>query len=372
VNPAARNREERTMNRWLVLTMSLLALLAAPAPADEPKTRTEQQLLAELKKLAEPPEQKDVRDLDADERREFMGKRAQSALKTIGEFETRFPNSTALPEARSEALKAVGGVDDDSVAEAAAKLAAALRDSSPKGSDYAAEADLFLGGQKLHKALRGITSVDEFRTAWQKNVETLRKDVETYMRAYPKYRAGADAVAVLARMAQMAGDEKSEQFFVALVDKHQPDHPLARVAARDRAVGKEFDFTYTPIGSDKAVSLKDLRGKAVVVYFWAVWCVPCKAETKRLTELYEKYHKDGLEVIAVSLDEKEELVPKFMKVKKIEWPNWVGESARKFAAEWGVDSLPAQFVIDRAGRLRNSDALGKLEEILPGLLKDRE
>jgi len=48
--------------------------------------------------------------------------------------------------------------------------------------------------------------------------------------------------------------------------------------------------------------------------------VPCKAETKRLTELYQKHHKDGLEVIAVSLDEKEELVPKFVKVKKIEWP----------------------------------------------------
>jgi len=147
---------------------------------------------------------------------------------------------------------------------------------------------------------------------------------------------------------------------------------FARSAARHKAVGKEFDFAYTPLGATSPARLKDLRGKVVVVYFWAVWCVPCKAETKRLTELYEKHHKDGLEIIAVSLDEKEELVPKFVKVKKIEWPQWVGESARKFAAEWGVDSLPVELVIDRTGRLRHADAVGKLDDLLPQLLKEKE
>src|SRR5262249_14204443 len=156
----------------------------------------------------------------------------------------------------------------------------------------------------------------------------------------------------------------------ALVEKHQPGHPLVRVAARHRAVGKAFDFAYTPLGSDAPVRLKDLRGKVVVVYFWAVWCVPCKPETKRLTELYQKHHKDRLEVLAVSLDEKEELVPKFVKVKKVEWPQWVGESARRFAAEWGVERLPVQLVIDRQGRLHHPDAVGKLEALLPALLKE--
>ena len=65
---------------------------------------------------------------------------------------------------------------------------------------------------------------------------------------------------------------------------------------------------YQPLGTDRPARLRELRGKVVVVYFWAVWCVPCKPETKRLTELYEKYHKAGLEIIAVSLDEKETLV----------------------------------------------------------------
>jgi thiol-disulfide isomerase/thioredoxin len=359
------------MNRWLALT-TLLALAAAPAAADEPKQLSEQQLLAELKKLTTPPTKKDLRGLDPDEVRALLDRRAREALKAVAEFESRFPRSEGLAEARSEALTAVGAADDEEIAAAAAKVAKALRDGSPKGSDRAAQADLFLLGQDFRKSLSDVKSVDDFRAAWQKRAGPLSEAMTTYIAAYPKYRPGADAVAMLAHMAEAAGDEKTERALVALVEKHQPDHPLARTAARHNAVGKEFDFTYTPLGAASPARLKDLRGKVVVVYFWAVWCVPCKAETKRLTELYEKYHKEGLEIVAVSLDEKEELVPKFVKVKKIEWPQWVGESARKFAVEWGVDRLPVELVIDRKGQLRNADAVGKLEELLPQLLKEKE
>jgi thiol-disulfide isomerase/thioredoxin len=359
------------MNRRLALTM-LLTLAAVPAVADEPKKRTEQELLAELKKLATPPARKETRGLDADQVRALLKERARSALKVVGEFQERFPKSADLAGARSEALTAAGATDDDEVGTAAAKVAKALRDSSPKGSDQAAQADLFLIGLNFRQSLGELTSVDDFRAAWRKQAAALRKEAAEFLEAYPKYRPGADAVAELARMAEVAGDETSERALVALVEKYQPDHPLVRAAARLKAVGREFDFAYTPLGADRPARLKDLRGKVVVVYFWAVWCVPCKAETKRLTELYQKYHKDGLEILAVSLDEREELVPKFVKVKKIEWPQWVGESARRFAAEWGVDSLPVELVIDRRGRLRQADAVGKLEGLLPELLKEKE
>jgi len=358
------------MSRWLAATM--LFVVVAPAAADDPKTTTEQELLAQLKKLAAPPAKKDLRGLDADEVRAFKKERARTALKLVSEFETRFPRSPALAQARSEALTAVEGVDDEEVAAAAAKVAKALRDDSPKGSDQAGHAELFLHGQEFRKTFRDTTSVEDFRALWKKRASSIRKKAEDFMTAYPKYRHGADAVASLAHMAESAGDEETERFIVALIEKHQPDHPLVRAAARHKAVGKDFDFTYTPLGTDSPVRLKDSRGKVVVVYFWAVWCVPCKAETKRLTELYQKHHKDGLEIIAVSLDEKEELVPKFVKVKKIEWPQWVGEAARRFAAEWGVDRLPVQFVIDRKGRLHHADAVGKLEAMLPELLKEKE
>jgi thiol-disulfide isomerase/thioredoxin len=358
------------MNRWLVTT-TLFILLAAAATAGAPQERTEAQLLAELKQLAQPPEPKQLRDLDRQEVAELMKARAKSAVKIMAEFEARFPKSPDLPTARSETLSAVGQVDDEDTAAAAAKVAKALLSGAAKGSDHAAQAQLFLHGQAFHKALAGVKLVDDFRAAWAKLADKVRQEAEAYMASYPNYRPGADAVAVLARLAQIAGDDKSEKFFAALIEKHQPGHPLARTAARHKAVGKEFDFPYTPLGSDKTVRLKELRGKVVVIYFWAVWCVPCKAETRLLAELYDKYHKDGLEVVGVSVDEKEELVAKYVKEKKIEWPQWVGEGARKFAADWGVESIPTQFVIDRAGRLQNADAVGSLEELIPTLLREK-
>jgi thiol-disulfide isomerase/thioredoxin len=353
---------------FALLTMVVLA--GALAAADEPKKHTEGELLAELKKLAAPPTKKDVRDLDPDEVRELLKERARTALKIVEELETRFPSSEALAQARSETLQAVGSVDDEEVARSASKVARALREGAARGSDHAAQADLFLIGQDFRKALHRVKSVEEFQEAWKKHADELRKAAEGYMAAYPHYRPGADAVAMLVRLAQVAHDDKAEHFFAALIAKHQPEHPLARTAVRMKTVGKEFDFEYTPLGAEKPAHLKDLRGKVVVVYFWAVWCLPCKAETKRLMELYEKHHGEGLEVVAVSLDEKEELVPRYVKVKKVPWPQWVGPAARKFAADWGVDHLPTQFVIDRHGRLHNANAIGTLEEQLPGLLKE--
>src|SRR5262249_19320963 len=135
-----------SMTRWLALT-TLLALAAAsptaadPLTADDPKKSTEQELLVQLTKLAAPPARKEVRGLDADELRAFQTNRAKAALKLVGEFETRFPRSPALARARSEVLTGVEGVDDEEVAAAAAKVAKALLDDSPKGSDLAGHAD---------------------------------------------------------------------------------------------------------------------------------------------------------------------------------------------------------------------------------------
>ena len=71
------------------------------------------------------------------------------------------------------------------------------------------------------------------------------------------------------------------------------------------AVGKPFDLEFTEAISGTDISMKGLKGKVVVVDFWATWCGPCVAEMPKMKTLYAEYKDKGVEFIGVSLDQKE-------------------------------------------------------------------
>lgn len=141
-------------------------------------------------------------------------------------------------------------------------------------------------------------------------------------------------------------------------------------------VGKPFDLEFTDAISGKAVSMKSLKGKVVVLDFWATRCGPCVAEMPRMKRLYAEYRDKEVEFIGVSLDRGHGSLAKlkeFVRDNEIGWPQFYQGEDRmgKFSASWGVYSIPAVFVIDKEGRLFSEEALGKLETILPSLLNPR-
>ncbi len=115
------------------------------------------------------------------------------------------------------------------------------------------------------------------------------------------------------------------------------------------------------------MSLKEWRGKVVVVNFWASWCVPCVAEMEQLKELQAK-HKDGLVLVGFGLDEKDAAATRFLARHKPAWRQVIGKEARAVGAKFGVETVPLQLVIDRERTLHTIDALGKLEGVLEKLL----
>ena len=110
------------------------------------------------------------------------------------------------------------------------------------------------------------------------------------------------------------------------------------------------DFTLQSLDG-KNVRLSDLRGKAVLLNFWATWCGPCKIETPWLVEMQDKYGAQGLQVVGVAMDDSgKDEIAKFAKDMGMNYPVLLGKEA--VGDDYGgVPALPESFFISRDGKI---------------------
>ena len=122
----------------------------------------------------------------------------------------------------------------------------------------------------------------------------------------------------------------------------------------------------------KFIALSSLKGKVVLLDFWASWCRPCRAENPNVVRLYNKYKDKGFTVYSVSLDQNKDKWLAAIAQDKLTWSNHVSElTGWKSSAgnKYGVSSIPKTFLIDAKGKiiaydLRGNDLEKKLSEIL--------
>lgn len=120
------------------------------------------------------------------------------------------------------------------------------------------------------------------------------------------------------------------------------------IANPDRA-RKDYapDFRLTTL-QGQVLSLDQLAGRVVVLDFWATWCHPCVESVPDLKDLSKKYAGQGLVLISVSADEKEEAWREFIEKKKMDWPQY-WDSQGQVARMFGVHAFPTYIVIDDKG-----------------------
>ncbi len=122
---------------------------------------------------------------------------------------------------------------------------------------------------------------------------------------------------------------------------------LARLEADDRQ-REHLDFTLRDL-SGKSWTFSELRGKVVLVNFWATWCPPCRKEMPDLETLYQRFSARGFVVLSIS-DEKAEKVEPFIRERKVLFPVLL-DPERKVNEMFVVEGIPKSFVYDREGKL---------------------
>ena len=181
----------------------------------------------------------------------------------------------------------------------------------------------------------------------------------------------------LAEAAIAAGEiDVARKVYEALIEKFGTDSP--NLVQKIRAEISRLDMVGTPAPTVAAldlngatVRLADLKGKYVLVDFWATWCAPCTTDLPRLQAAYAKYHPKGFEVVAVSLDESKKVVDEFVKARNLPWKQIHNATASGDLVEaFGVQTIPSTFLIDPAGKIIRLELQGvALDKALETLIR---
>ena len=298
----------------------------------------------------------------------------QAADKILAQVKPADPLHDPAAKMKLESLMMLGRFGDEKAAADMATYAATLINSPSK--DLAKEAQRLVVVSEAQQILssgdaKAAEGLVEKTTAM---LAADPDDIQTAGLAMQlagafEHMPGGEAVAaaayrsfgpVLAKSSNEQIQKMGESFAGTLRRLSLPGHPME---IRGTLLnGKPFDQ-------------KSLAGKVVLVDFWATWCGPCVAEIPNVLEQYEKYHKDGFEVVGISLDQEREALEKFVDEQKLPWPILFEEPKgdgwqHPLATFYGISGIPTVVLIGRDGNVITLDARGeKLGERLDALFK---
>jgi thiol-disulfide isomerase/thioredoxin len=136
-------------------------------------------------------------------------------------------------------------------------------------------------------------------------------------------------------------------------------------------VGEPLDLKFTAVDG-REVDLAKLRGKVVLIDFWATWCGPCIGELPHVLEAYRKFHDKGFEIVGISFDQDKAALERLTKERGMTWPQYFDGKGWKndFGVKYGIRGIPAMWLIDQQGKVATTngrqDLAGQVEKLLAG------
>jgi len=277
------------------------------------------------------------------------------------DFYTKFPNSPKAKDAQKQEFQlltiAARQFGDATQADRLTALET-VRLNDPSASE---DEKLQVRMAAVQRLMNGLP---ETREAFEKSVRALQKD-------FPKRPEVYQAMMILL---QRSEGDKARSVAREIADSEAPDEIKAMAKGtlkRLEALGKPVDIQYTAVDG-RSVDLAKLKGKVVLIDFWATWCAPCMGELPNVKAAYTKLHEKGFEIVGISFDDDKDALEKTLKEKEMTWPQYFDGKkwGNKYGQEFGINGIPTMWLIDKQGNLRDIEARSGLEDKVVKLLAE--
>jgi thiol-disulfide isomerase/thioredoxin len=278
-------------------------------------------------------------------------------------FYTQFPNSSHALDAKMEEFDYIG-------------VALQLRATDQLPRLTTVEKALMDDPNLSEQQRFSLRRSDIERAAKAKEAESedaglaeFEKGVRALQKEFPHE---PEAQKMLLEVASASEGEKARAILLDVAAN--PASEEVKAAAADQlkkldALGKPVELQFMAVDG-REVDLAKMKGKVVLIDFWATWCPPCVAEVPDVVAAYDKLHSKGFEIIGVSLDKDKNSLTQFVASQKMAWPQFFDGQywQNKYARQFGIESIPAMWLLDKKGNLRDMngrlDLGGKVEKLL--------
>jgi len=293
---------------------------------------------------------------------------AGEAAAKAKEFYTKFPEHQMAGEARTREHYLLGVAVQLGNTNAIAVLNA-LEESRLKDPNLS-EDDRFQ--LRVGQLQRSVASRRDTEPAAA--MTDLEKGARALMKEFPNR---AELSGLLINVAQGWLDQNQPDKARALAQELVESKPEAEVLSEAETILKRLDRLGKPLAlafkatDGRDVDIQAMKGKVLLIDFWATWCGPCMAELPKVKATYERLKPKGFEILGISLDRELGELEKVLAREKMSWPQcFDGGDGSKLAESFEIASIPTMWLVDKQGNLRDLNGRENLTEKVEKLLAE--